>query len=507
MATPTEQVYLGIDLGTGGVKAAVVARDGSVLGTASSPCVMRHPHSGWAEQNPEDYWTASCEVAKDAIAQADIDPEHVKGLAFAGQMLTLVPVDATGRPTRPAISWLDSRADAEAMRITRRMGGRAMVRSFAGAVPSGKDVIAKVSWIRSHEPDVYAHTEAFLDATGYLVARATGELLIDHSGVSGTGIINRRTRGWSRPLALLGGWPLRKMPSVRRSVDVAGSLRRDAAEDLGLRPGVPVVMGMGDAAAAEVGTGALGEGDAHVYLGTSGWLGVHLSRPRHLGRSGIVSIASADPTSWLLIAETQTAGATVDWFLGAVGLGPAEPDDDGNRYDALSRLVERSPSGARGVLFAPWLTGERAPVTDTALRGAFVGLGLDHDRSDLARAVLEGVAINMRWSADEIRAAGIPLDVLRAAGGGARSDVWLQIIADVLGARIERVRRPQDSGAVGCALTVAVALGDLPSMAALRNVVHVEETFTPQAEHRATYDRLAHALRRIQPALSGVARI
>lgn len=494
--------FLGFDVGTSGTKAVLVDATGTLRASASCTYALSHPVPHWAEQDPADWWQAVVTCTRRMLAGSGVAPEDVAALSFAGQMLGLVPVDATGNPTRPAISWLDNRADREAARLVRRLGGRRVLRTLAGAVFTGKDIVPKVAWLRVHEADVYARTHAFCDVTGYLVARATGQLRIDHTGAAATGLLDRRRRRWSPLLARVAGFPLAKMPPVVPSTAVVGGLTAGAARDLGLPAGLPVAMGLADIASAAVGAGALGDGAAHVYLGTSSWLCVSLARPLDVGRHGMVSVPSAAPGMFIMIGESETAGACVDWLAGCLGMAAGEA----NTYRELNALAAAAPAGARGLLFAPWLFGERSPVGDTDVRGAFLNLDLQHRRADLARAVFEGVALNLRWLLDAAARARVPCRELRAIGGGTRSDVWLQIIADVTGRPVRRVAHADAAGAIGCALVGAVAVGALPSVAAIADVIATEQTFTPDPVHAPVYERLLRTLRDVYPALSRAGR-
>lgn len=492
--------FIGHDLGTGGNKCVLVDVSGRVLATSTASYPLTHPQPGWAEQDPESWWQAVAACTREVVRSSGVAPESVAGMCMAGQMLALVGVDAKLRPTRPAISWLDARAGEEAQRLVRRLGGRRFVAAVAGAVPSGKDLVAKLAWIRDRQPEVFAATRWFCDATGYLVLRATGLIGIDQTGAAGTGMMDAKSRQWSRLLCSLSRFPLEKMPPIRGCTDVVSPLTAEAAQACGLTPRTQVVMGMGDAPAAAVGSGALEDGDGHVYLGTSGWGAVTSQRARNVARNGIFALASADPRRFLLIGETETAGACLDWLLRMVDGGEPEP------YARLDQLATTSGAGARGVLFAPWLFGERAPVPDAQVRAAFVNLSLEHERSDLVRAVYEGVAYNLRWIFDAIAGAGMPCKQLRAIGGGARSDVWLQVIADVCGRRVERVAVPQQAGAVGVALTAAVGLGVLPDLVAIKRTVPVERVFEPQTTARDIYESQYRSFQALYPALAAAAR-
>ncbi len=493
-------LFVGHDLGTHGNKAALVDADGTIVATATASFGVDHPAPGWAEQDPETWWRAVCACTRELLATSGCSPGDIGGIAFAGQMLALALLDRNGAPTRPAISWLDARAVDEARALARRFGGNAVVRLIAGAAPTAKDIVPKVHWVRRHEPDVFARTAALTDATGYLVARATGVLGIDPTGAAATGLVDEKTRRWAPLLARVADYPLDRAPTIRECSEAVGGLTGAAAEALGLRPGTPVAAGMADITAAAVGSGAVRPGDAHVYIGTSSWFAATQAKAKHSPKAGIVSVAAAAPGTSLLIGENETAGACFSWLAREVGPGAIAQDVD--VFDALDALARSSPPGARGLLFAPWMYGERSPVPDHDLRGAFVGLSLEHTRGDVVRAVYEGVALNLAWTRDEARRAGVDPQVVRAIGGGARSEVWIQAVADALGIPVELVEAPQHAGAVGAALLAAVGGRALPSVLAIRERVRVARTVAPRPAHRATYARLADAMRTLQPALS-----
>lgn len=481
-------MYIGHDLGTGGNKTVLVDLEGRVHAEHIARYGLDHPRPGWAEQNPDDWWEAATEGVR-AVTEG-VDPRRLRGMAYAGQMLALVPMDANGVPTRPALSWLDHRADAQAARLVRRMGGPRMVKRLAGAVPSGKDLVAKLAWIRECEPAVHALTAGYGDATSYLVAQSTGRLAMDPTAAGATGVFDLDKRRWSRILSKLTGLDVRKMPPVVPSSSIAGTLTAAAAKQMDVPAGLPVAMGMADIPAAAVGSGAVANGEAHVYLGTSAWIGVSLDAPRNIPHAGIVSAPSAAPAGCLMIAESETAGACRDWIGAQLDV------------EAPEILAEKAPPGSDGLLFCPWMFGERSPVSDARIRAAFLNLSLTHTRAHMARAVLEGVALNIRWILDEIDATGCRKPGLRAIGGGARSDLWLQILADVTGSDVHRVAAPQLAGAVGAALMAAVAVGDLPNVAAIGDRVQIDATFRPRRDLAGTYEPLYQAMRQVTPALS-----
>lgn len=498
------RLVIGHDIGTGGCKGVLATADGELLAAGFEPYPVDHPRPGWAEQDPEDWWRAAQMVTARLMEESGEDPARVVGMGFAGQMLGVVPVDAAGAPLRPAIIWMDSRADEQARRFVRRLGGERLVARLAGAVPSGKDVVCKLAWLRENEPDLYARTHKFLDATGYLVMRATGEMVIDQTGAGGTGILSGRTRDWNPLFARVLGISLAKMPPVRGCAEVVGSLREEAARGMGLRPGTPVIAGMADIPGAATGSGALEDGDAHINIGTSSWLCVSVARPRNLGKHGIAPVVSADPRMFLMIGESETAGVCLEWFARELALTRREGrGGDGHDYLALDRAAAEMPPGAGRLLFTPWMFGERAPVTDTTLRAAFVNLSLEHKREHMLRAVYEGVAFNLRWLLDTAAGAGLRCDPLRAIGGGAKSDVWMQIVSDVTRRRVEAVENPQEAGAMGCALAAAAAAGAFREYREIKRAVRVRRTFFPEEGCCREYDELYEVFRCLYSRLAG----
>ncbi len=500
------------DVGTGGSKAVLTDLAGGIIASSFEPYQVSYPQPHWAEQDPRDWWKAVCVSTQRVIKESKVNPRQVAGTGFATQMLGVLPVDASGTPLRPAIIWIDSRADEQAARLVRRLGGSRVIMAVAGAVPSGKDVICKIQWLKEKEPQVFADTHKILDVNGYLVYRATGSMIIDHTGAGVTGMLKNKTRQWDPLFARLLGIPLEKMPDIKSSIDVVGLLTREAAGEMGLEAGVPVIGGMGDVPAAATGSGALEDGDAHIYLGTSGWLCISTSKVKNLGKNGIASVASADPEMFIMIGETETAGACLKWFADHFATveeteRARQAGDEMAIFPILDEVVEKVEPGSKRLLFTPWMFGERAPITDTTLRAAFVNLSLEHEREHLLRSIYEGVAYNCRWLVDAVGKAGFACRTLRAIGGGARSDVWMQIMADVTRREVEAVETPQEAGAMGCALAVAVALREYGSYRELKKVVKVRRTFEPDPGCCDEYEELYGVFRCLHGNLTGICRL
>jgi xylulokinase len=485
-------LFIGHDVGTSGTKSVLLDDEGHVRSVAMAPHRLEYPQPGWAEQDPEGWLRAAGVTTRALLADAACSADEVGCVAFAGQMLTLVPMDAAGRATRPAIAWMDDRAEAEARHLVRRMGGATVLKLLAGAVPTGKDLVAKIAWLRAREPETFARTRAYGDATSWLVARTTGRVGIDPTAVAATGLLDLKTRELARTLARLAGFPLEWMPPITPSTSIAGALRADAAEALGLRAGTQIATGLADIPAMALGTGATRVGDAHVYLGTSSWITRATKGPAPVPGAGVAAIPSGDRAGCLAVGESESAGSSRAWASRLLGTASEEE---------LDALAATAAPGARGLLFLPWLCGERAPFPDARLRGGFANLSLEHDRADLARAVLEGVALNLRCVLDAIDPRR-EIATMPVGGGGAQSDLWLQILADVTGRRLVRVARPRFAGARGAALVAAVAAGTVGSVEQLASLVEAEREFAPQATHAPIYDAAVEALRSLYRPLA-----
>lgn len=477
------------DVGTGGSKAALCDMRGNILTDRFAPYETSYPRENWAEQDPDDWWRAVAGTTREVMDDAGVGPDRVAGVIYSTQMLGVLPVDREGVVLRPAIIWLDGRAQEQADKIIRWLT-RPLLLAIAGGVPTGKDVIAKIMWLKQHERGIYDAAHKILDVCSYLVRRSSGEFVYDYSAASATGGFNFKKKDWDYTLFKLFKLDPDKMPRTAASHQAAGGLTEKAAAEMGLKAGTPVFTGTGDVASATVGSGALISGQGHVYVGSSGWIAVTMAKSANDGRKGIVSIASADPDRHILVSEMESAGACFKWFC--EHLSPIDlecgADVDANVMDWLNEVAASAEPGSGGLLFTPWMYGERSPIPDTTVRGGFLNLSLDHHGRDMVRAVFEGVALHSRWMLEGVRGCGFKDVSLRAIGGGAKSDLWMQIFADVMKVNIEAVAEPQHSGARGAALIAALGLGAYDGYNSLRNVIRVRETYVPRTEHSRLYD-------------------
>ncbi|MEW6323405.1 MAG: FGGY-family carbohydrate kinase [Acidobacteriota bacterium] len=503
----SRRVILAHDLGTSSNKAALVAESGEVLATASASYPLLTPAPAWVEQDPSAWWDAVRVTSQALVAGRAVPPEAIAGVAFASQMQCVLPVDAAGHPLGFAMSWLDGRAAREAAALTGGLvrvlgyGALALARWLwlTNGAPSlsGRDPLCRMVWLRERQPDVWARTATLFDAKDYLIFRATGRRVTSYDRGNVTWLMDARDGRlcWSPSLLARAGIPADRLPALQPCASLAGTLTPAAAAELGVPPGLPVTTGAGDVTAATIGAGALAAGHLHVGIGTSAWVTTHVARRCVDPCAYTGSIRSAHPRRHLLIGHSKTGGAAVEWARTRLALGTAPTPRD------VDEAAARSAPGAGGVLFAPWLTGEAAPLDDPFVRGGFLNLSLTTEPTHLARAVLEGVALNLRWIVGRVaRLAGPSARPVRVAGGGAASDVWCQILADVLGRPVERVADPGFAAARGAALIALVAQGLVKDFDDLERRAPVARRFDPRAAlaplHDDQFARLRDAYRR-----------
>jgi xylulokinase len=493
---------LAIDVGTSEVKTALVSHAGKVLDCARSGLRIIHPEPTWAEQDPNAWWHAICAATRELWRSTSHSPQSVSSVVFSCQMFGVLPVDADQKPLMNAMIWLDTRSRDQARAITSgfpKIAGYGLFRTLkwlrqTNGAPAlaGRDTVSKLIWLREERPEVWQRTHKVLDVKDYLLMRCSGRSVTTHDLASGSWLYRTKKGelGWSQPILDMLELTTEKLPEVVRSTEVVGELLEDAASDLGIPAGVPVVAGAGDVPSCAVGTGAVRTGEAHAYIGTSSWIAAHLDNRAVHPFAATGTLCAAEEDKYLLIATQETAGASLEWVRN--NMLP-----NALHYDQINDLVDACEPGAGGAFFFPWLMGERVPKDDSSLRAGFVNLSLSHDRSHLLRAVYEGVAYNSRWAlgpVERLMRKSVPR--LRIAGGGAKSDPWCQIMADVLGRPIEQVANPQYAGVRGAALIALRALGEVARFEDTSSLVTVRRTFEPNENDRALHDDRFAAFKR-----------
>ncbi|HEX9065189.1 MAG TPA: FGGY-family carbohydrate kinase [Streptosporangiaceae bacterium] len=493
---------LAIDLGTSALKVALVSTSGQVVASEQEECQVRLLSGGGAEQSPEhDWWDLIARAATRLAGRGAAEPSSVAAVCCTAQWSGTVPVGPGGVPVRDAIIWMDSRGADAARAVTGgpvRIQGYGIgrltrwVRTTAGLPSrSGKDSIAHILWLKQHEPSSYQRAELFLEPKDWLNLRLTGRAAATFDSIALHWVTNNRDPGrigYDPRLLALAGLDRAKLPGLIAATDVVGPLLPEAAAALGVPAGIPVVAGTPDLHSAAIGSGATRDFQAHLYVGTSSWLTCHVPFKKTDLLRNIASLPSAIPGRYFVADEQETAGAALTFLRDRVLFEPgAAPAGAYRRFD---EMAARSPAGAGGLIFTPWLYGERTPVEDHFVRGGFHNLSLGASRDDMVRAVFEGVALNTRWLLAAVeRFAGRRLDPIRFIGGGARSAVWCQIFADVLGRTIDQVADPVNAGVRGAAMLAAVALGEL-TFDDVPDRVAVEASYRPDPAHAELYDRL-----------------
>ena len=501
-----EKVIIAHDLGTSANKAVLVTVTGEIVHQAKQEYSMSHPKPGWAEQNPWDWWDAVCQTSRAVIAKSGIRPEDVIAMTFTSQTQGLVPVDNRGNPLRPAISWLDGRS-ADVMREVLwgppRIKGyniRNLVRFLliTGGSPghTGKDQIGKLLWLQRHEPEIVSGAAKFLDVKDFVIFQLTGQAVtsVDLAVIWWLLDTRKNKNRWHPALCKLAGIRMDQLAEVKESADVAGRLTAEAAEKTGLVPGTPVINGASDLAAAALGSGAIEEGELHISLGTSGWVAGHFKKrkidlPHYTG-----CIGSTYPSLYYLgMAHQETAGICLEWLKNKVLYHKEMLKEErhvSEIYQVLDQLAEKAGPGAEGLLFTPWMYGERCPLDDDHVRGGLFNIGLNHSREHLVRAVFEGIALNTRWALETMEKLYWNVEEVRMVGGGANSDIWCQIMADVTNKNILRIADPQLAGAKGVALLAAMTMKFVPSFHDIKKYIKVDRTFSPNPQNRHLYDTL-----------------
>ena len=494
------QYLLGHDVGTSGNKAVLITTDGQVVASDVEPYPTHYPKPLHAEQDPEDMWRAVGVTTRRLLDKTGFQPKDILAIAFSSQMVNAILLDRQAKPLRPAISWLDGRAVEEADMVMRKLGGAKIFALLVGVAITGKDLLPKYLWLKRNEPDLYDEAATIVDVSGYILHRATGNLVYERSTASVTGFLNLKDKTWNTTLMRFLGVDKAKFPELVSSHERVGGLTKEASSATGLLEGTPVIAGAGDAMAVAVGSGAVLEGEGHLCLGTSGFVGIVTSK-RKTGRQGIATIQSADLGKLLLIGETETCGACLKWA--ARQLYQVEPGP--TAYAHMDEIVAETEPGSGGLIFAPWMYGERSPVADECVRASFINLGANHSRAQMTRAIYEGVAYNLNWILESIeKRFGLRPDPIRVIGGGAKGLPWLRIISDITGRTLETVPYPRETAAVGAALLGAVGMGIYPSIEALKQVVPTGQIIEPAPDPPQIYSELYEAFKRIYPSLRRV---
>jgi xylulokinase len=438
-----EKLYLGIDVSTTSAKALLIDAQGRVVSTGSTELSLSTPHPLWSEQDPHEWWDATVKSIRLALAQAGVSGEAVSAVGLTGQMHGLVLLDAQGRVLRPAILWNDQRTAAQCQEITGWVGARRLLEITGNQALTGFTA-PKILWVRENEPHVYARAAHILLPKDYARYCLTGDFAVDKADGSGMILFDLKKRDWSGEILQALDLPAEWLPRSYEGPEITGTVTQEAAGVTGLKAGTPVMAGGGDQAAGAVGVGAVTPGIVSLVLGTSGVVFASTSQPLIEAEGRLHAFCHSVPATWHLMGVMLSAAGSLRWYRDTLAPGAA--------YDALLGPAAQVPAGSEGLLFLPYLTGERTPHPDPLARGAFVGLTVRHTQAHMTRAVLEGVAFGLRDSMELVRKAGLgEVRQVRVSGGGARSPLWRQILADVLETELVTVNTTEGA-AYGAAL-------------------------------------------------------
>ncbi len=485
------KLFLGIDVSTTGAKALLIDPEGSVVASASTPLTVSTPRPLWSEQDPHDWWEGTVASIRRALVEAGATGADVQAIGLTGQMHGLTLLDRENRVLRPAILWNDQRTGAECDEITERIGFARLLALTGNKMLTGFTA-PKILWVRKHEPEVYARVAHILLPKDYVRFCMTGEYAVDKADGAGMLLFDLKARTWAPELLDLLEIPPAWLPTPYEGPEVTGQVTAEAAALTGLRAGTPVVAGGGDQAAGAVGTGAVTPGIVSLALGTSGVVFATTDTPYFDPEGRLHAFCHSAPGMWHLMGVMLSAAGSLRWYRDT--LAPEVP------YDDVVAPAAAIPAGAEGLFFLPYLTGERTPHPDPLARGAFVGLTVRHTQAHMTRAVLEGVAFGLRDSMELIRSAG-PIAQVRVAGGGARSALWRQILADVMNVELVTVNTTEGA-AYGAALLAGVGAGQWASVAeSCAATVRPVERTAPITANVPIYERAYGHYRALYPAL------
>jgi len=481
--------FIGIDVGTTGSKVLLIDEYGKVVDKETVEYPLYTPRPGWSEQNPEDWWIATKEAVKNVLSRSKADPSSVEGIGLTGQMHGLVILDRNDEVIRPAILWNDQRTAEEADNLNKTFGEKVI--EITGSIVHTGFTAPKILWVKNNEPSNFEKISKFMLPKDYIGFKLTGDVVTDVNDASGTSLFDVRKRRWSDELISTLNLSMNIFPEVLESPMVRGELSSEVAKELGLKPNIPVVAGAGDQGAAGVGAGAVAEGVISINIGTSGVVFTGSDQYRFDPRGRLHAFCHASPSKWHLMGVMLAAGGSLRWFRDTLGLlektAASLIGDD--PYNLLIREAESVPIGSEGLIFLPYLSGERTPHADPYARGVFFGISLKHGKGHMVRAVLEGVAFGLMNSLELMRDLGIKPKELRILGGGSRSLLWRKIVADVFGLEVYLLEVDEGSS-YGAAILASVGAGAHKTVEdAVNEIIRTKDPLEPDPQAHSKYGK------------------
>ena len=517
-----EPVILAVDLGTSSMKVALITVSGQVLGWEAEPIQLILSQGGGAEQDPQEWWGAFLKAAGRLVAKNFTPVETIEAICCSTQGEGTIPVDREGNALMNCVLWMDMRGEANLKQQFKGLinvtgaGLRNTLRwiRITGGMPSmtGKDPAAHMLLIRDAYPEVYARTYKFLNVLDYLNLRLTGRFTATYDSILTSWVTDNRDPDaihYSSELVRDCGVDGEKLPDIVKCTDVVGKLLPEVASALGLKPGVKVVGGAIDNTAAAIGAGTADDFAAHIYIGTSSWMAAHVPFKKTDISSSLASVPCAVPGRYLLTALQATAGGNLTFLRDNILYHKDEllqEADVPDIFKVLDQITERTPAGSNGVIYTPWIWGERAPVEDRTLRAGLYNLSLRNHREDIIRAFLEGIAFNTRWLMRPFeKFIARPLKRINIVGGGAQSDVWCQIFADVMNVEIRQVSDPVQANARGAAWIGAVGMKEI-AYSDLGALTRIKRVYQPNDKNRCLYDERFEVFQQIYKQMNGIYR-
>jgi len=494
---------IGIDLGTSGTKTILFDEDGRLLASSTVEYPMHQPKNGWAEQDPADWWNAACKTISTVISKSGIDAHLIKGVGISGQMHGLVMLDSGGNVIRDSILWCDGRTGLECCEITEAIGAERLIQISANPALVGFTA-GKILWVRKNEPQNYERCRHILLPKDYIRYMLTGEFATEVSDASGMNLLDVPGRCWSD--VILDKLKIDKsmLGKVYESTEITGEITPRAAGLTGLKAGTPVVGGAGDNAAAAIGTGIVSAGKAFTTLGTSGVVFAHTDEVTIDPKGRVHTFCSAVPDAWTVMSCTLAAGLSLQWFRNeCCGKEVAEAERQGkDPYEIMDELAGKSPIGSNRLIYLPYLMGERSPLLDEKVRGAFIGLSAMHKKGDMLRSIMEGVSFSQRQCIDILREMGIRTNDMIACGGGGRSPLWRQMLADIYGCPVKTSSTAKVGPAFGACILAGVGTGVFHSVREACERLVVPDTVTlPDGERSAGYEAYYALYKSLYPVL------
>jgi xylulokinase len=487
---------MGIDMGAGSLKTMVVSSTGKVAGSASADIATRSPQPRWSEQDPAEWWQALCTTVPQALAQAGVSPDAIAAVSFSAGAHTPVLTDEAGKVLRPAILWSDQRSGDQVRRLQEKHGDRIL--AIALNRPTATWTMPQLLWLSENEPDVVKAARRLYVAKDWLRAQLTGDWVTDRTEAVGTLLFDATRNAWSQELCDMIGWDRSTLPFIVEPSSIVGHVTEQAARLCGLRAGTPVVCGTSDTSIETFGAGSVHAGDATIKLATAGTVSVVAEHPQV--DPSLINYPLVVPGLWYTISGTNSCASAHRWLRDAFFMQPGM--DGGAAFQVMDEMAATIAPGSEGLLFHPYLQGERAPYWDPLLRADFVGLTFAHGRAHLVRALYEGIAFALRDVMEQFRALNIPIARARIIGGGAHSAVWRQIVADIMNLDILLPRTVDAS--YGAALLAGVGVGVFANEQAAAACADVIATATPDPQRVAYYDQLFALYKQAQAGLEPV---